>query len=1002
MRPLKLKLQGLRSYHTERELDLSGEQLLAIIGDTGAGKSSLLEAIVYALYAGPTWSGRDASELISDRTGQMVVELEFEAEGEIWRVRRTMSKGSRPSEHELVCLSDPDKEKADGARAVNPRIEKLVGLDQDQFCSAVLLPQGKFDQLLKAPPGVRVEVLKGLLGLERVDRLRDQAGELEKLLSERWAEIVDRRGKFLSDPEASGRAAQELIDKLEPDAKRFEAAQKALERANADADQLERRAARIEQAADALEERLTGDAAKLEALEEVERGIKDRRKPLETERVRVKQALAESDEQVEQAKRERRDKATLERAVETIEAAHDQVECLEVSREALQGKLSEANALRDTIKLAEEGMPALETALTTAAGEADKAATALEQEQQRQREAAEARSALETKLMLHEGAQRRLGENEKAAGPAQKKADVAKRELEAATKARERAERELGRLVALEPVAALAHICHSGDPCPVCQRGLPDDFVPPDVDGLEQAREAARQAQEDERRANQAKADATAALTQLVDARSALERECEEAAAELSDAEKGVRSASEQLSGLDGKVLFERAHKLADGDEASLAELRSQAEAKERARAEAKDARDSTRNQIAGDRRLLASADQANAAEQRRIEDERVSLFKRLAKLCSPLKLSAEPTAAELATGLQELERLKPQAEQVEADHAKLLAEQSRIQDGLEALDRELQTEVREPAIKAHTNLDGLRRALEQLSGSELPPAPDLGAEVRELAVWGEAVEQALWAELTSQRQQAQRLREEAATKHSDALGQLVELGVKDREAFEERRIELLSALTSARRDLKQADAQLESVATLDALRARTEALRAAFAGLYEALLQRNFIQYAVGNRQRALLAAASTVLKEITGDRYGFADDFRIVDKETGQARAARTLSGGETFLASLALALGLVEVIARSGGRLDALFLDEGFGSLDPNALQEALGALERRAKAGRLVALISHVPLVAEQIERVLEVTKDHEGSDVRLLSGDERSELAFAAVAEEGLP
>src|SRR5207248_11550598 len=87
------------------------------------------------------------------------------------------------------------------------------------------------------------------------------------------------------------------------------------------------------------------------------------------------------------------------------------------------------------------------------------------------------------------------------------------------------------------------------------------------------------------------------------------------------------------------------------------------------------------------------------------------------------------------------------------------------------------------------------------------------------------------------------------------------------------------------------------------------------------------FIGYVVTRRQRALLALASEILGSMTGSRYGFAEDFRIVDRAFGQPRGSKTLSGGEAFLASLALALGLVELAARGGGRLEALFLDEGF---------------------------------------------------------------------------
>jgi exonuclease SbcC len=136
-----------------------------------------------------------------------------------------------------------------------------------------------------------------------------------------------------------------------------------------------------------------------------------------------------------------------------------------------------------------------------------------------------------------------------------------------------------------------------------------------------------------------------------------------------------------------------------------------------------------------------------------------------------------------------------------------------------------------------------------------------------------------------------------------------------------------------------------------------------------------------------------------VTGGQYGFTKDFDIVDRQTNTTRTPDTLSGGETFLVSLALALGLVELADRSGGRLQALFLDEGFGSLDPDALDQALSALERRAEAGRLIAMISHVPAIAERIEQVLQVTKTPQGSEVRLLTEDERAALLLDDAAQQ---
>ena len=108
MRPLSLRIQGLRSWRAEQLIDFSGVSLLAIIGDTGAGKSSILEAITYALYGGSTWDPKEVKSLISDGESTMRVELTFQAEGKRWTVTRTASRGSYPPAiHRLVCEDGP-------------------------------------------------------------------------------------------------------------------------------------------------------------------------------------------------------------------------------------------------------------------------------------------------------------------------------------------------------------------------------------------------------------------------------------------------------------------------------------------------------------------------------------------------------------------------------------------------------------------------------------------------------------------------------------------------------------------------------------------------------------------------------------------------------------------------------------------------------------------------------------------------------------------------------
>ena len=111
---------------------------------------------------------------------------------------------------------------------------------------------------------------------------------------------------------------------------------------------------------------------------------------------------------------------------------------------------------------------------------------------------------------------------------------------------------------------------------------------------------------------------------------------------------------------------------------------------------------------------------------------------------------------------------------------------------------------------------------------------------------------------------------------------------------------------------------------------------------------------------------------------------DLDVLDRSTGLWRDVSTLSGGESFMASLALALGLSDVVqSRSGGvRLDAMFIDEGFGSLDENALRQAMEVLTRLAGGKRLVGVISHMPELKERIERKVIVTKTVSGSKLRV--------------------
>ncbi len=150
------------------------------------------------------------------------------------------------------------------------------------------------------------------------------------------------------------------------------------------------------------------------------------------------------------------------------------------------------------------------------------------------------------------------------------------------------------------------------------------------------------------------------------------------------------------------------------------------------------------------------------------------------------------------------------------------------------------------------------------------------------------------------------------------------------------------------------------------------------------------FLAWLLDEERAALAALASVHLQELTDGDYRFSEDgaFKIVDvNAAGAVRAAESLSGGETFLASLALALALADMVTRGGGRLDAFFLDEGFGSLDPEHIERAMTGIEHLVGDGsdRLVILVSHVAQMHELMEDLIVLEKDEVAGTSRVLAG-----------------
>lgn len=204
MRSLELSLENFTSFRSRQNLDFSNLDLFAITGPTGAGKTSLLDAITFALYGHVARFGKDAkaSELVSQGKENLKVSFRFLVRGVEYRVTRTWRKRGKTDESKalLEALQNGTEEKLETKeKSVTKRVEEILGMDFDTFTRVILLPQGKFDEFIKGNKAKRREILRELASFEIFERMRKQANEQAKILKNEY-ELLERQRTDLQLP----------------------------------------------------------------------------------------------------------------------------------------------------------------------------------------------------------------------------------------------------------------------------------------------------------------------------------------------------------------------------------------------------------------------------------------------------------------------------------------------------------------------------------------------------------------------------------------------------------------------------------------------------------------------------------------------------------------------------------------------------------------------------------------------------------------------------------
>ena len=284
MRPLTLRMSGLRSYRSEVTIDFGAPGLIAIVGDTGAGKSSILEALFFVLYGGCTWDHRATAPLISDGASLMQVELVFLAEGRRWRVFRSASRTSSQNRHELECLDDPAL-RFDNDSPVTAEIKRLIGLDQNAFLRTVILPQGQFQMLLQATPTQRTAILKGIFRLDQLAEAREQADRTARRLRPGVDGLKLERAALLPDPEAALADARERHEQAESRLTELQSLSETITAAARRRDDAATQTSDIQNGVAQVRDTMMPDAdAELARLSDMASQLEDRRRRLETDR----------------------------------------------------------------------------------------------------------------------------------------------------------------------------------------------------------------------------------------------------------------------------------------------------------------------------------------------------------------------------------------------------------------------------------------------------------------------------------------------------------------------------------------------------------------------------------------------------------------------------------------------------------------------------------------------------------------------------------------------
>jgi len=1013
MRPVRLEIQGFTCYREKQEIDFSRLGLFAISGPTGAGKSSILDAIAFALYGKiPRMGGQNLDEFISLGAARASVLFEFDIQDERFRVARSLPR-SGPKKVQLEQITNGSQRAlADGVGEVNARLQTLLGLEYEAFIQSVLLPQGEFSRFLKSKPADQRQILRDLLRLGVYERMRERAFAQAKEL----ASLIENDRKLLEGPYAE--ATQQNVSRLEVELETFAANKQSLAEKR---DTLKASLDTLRAQWKLVEERQVRRMT-LAQLQQNRPQIDQLRRAVELGK-RAAQVLPVLDQAATklmvwqacekeagdlQQELERAQKIAHDRAL-SLSESQKRAETLPSRRSrerdlvGIQPVLKERAKQEESRQKARTALSATETAITVATAQLEGAEAELVRSRTRAEKLGKERTALAYDAAIHEIFKKAripahdLGEVRKQADALDPKA--VQTALQSAEDALREAERELT-LASAEKTAAqgtfkAAELAHEaaqdqhkaaalrsgltpGCACPVCEQPVqivPAGAPPADLERAKKAAatakhaydKAAEQAVKASNKASRVQADAENARKGVAE----WELQAERVRNRVEDFSRQLTAAIAPFDCPAG-ILVEQ---FAEKEWARLEKVHSKWESLSQQINEA----DLKTHKAEAERNSTAAQVAADEKGKERLQEEIAEADKRLGEYDAQIRaVGSEDPEKELKALQKEIADIEQQLGTAAKEHQSADSAFHQLEIKTTAA-KGRQT----AALADRDQFQGMaEQALIEAGFSDSIQARKAAMEPKKV-VEGEQEVAGFEKNVSQTQARIQELDFELK-------------GVELTEADVKREAEKTAAAEKAVVDL--ADQISQKTNALQRLKADTEkaeALRLSYEGhrarhflvqqLSQDLRGDAFQQYLLDGSFRRLVAGASTRLRELN-ERYelAFTDSkFSVIDHDHGsQSRLADTLSGGETFLVSLALALELSEQVQQAAGavRLDSLFIDEGFGTLDSETLDTVADAIESLSKTNRMVGVITHVAELHRRLPR-LEVRPTPSGSVVQ---------------------